>query len=833
MLHHDTGPAHRSATRSRLDPDISTQDALRLLTRDDNDPKGLDRRRFLQLMGMGAGAGVMLGGLGEMTMPGVLPGRYRDAWAGAPVGPTDGILVLIGQFGGSDGLNTVVPYPNATYQQQHGSIAIPANQVLQLNSSVGLHPSLGYVKSLYDRGEVAVVQGVGYPNPDLSHFTSMALWMYGKAGNGTPATGWIGRWLDGLGADAQFRAATIGQGLPLHLIGDVQRGTAIPQWGIGFGGGDDQHDLWMYDAIRQYAASAAGRGPWHDAIAATMNSVIDVGQKVGPVFSRDLPENDFQKKMTVVARLINADLGLRVIDTGQDGYDTHSSQPALFSGLLGDFDAAIKAFYTTLDDRFRSRVTIMTYSEFGRTSYSNDSEGTDHGTVNNHFIIGQGVKGGLYGAQPSLVGLGRWDRMAHSVDFRSMYASVLDGWMGGGASTVLGGTFPNLGVFKQSPGQGVGGGSLPTSVLGDFVGVTPARLYDSRTGGRLLPLGAGTTGEVQVTGAGGVPASGVTAVALNVTATAATAASSFTVWPTGDTKPDVANLIMPAGRSVPNLVIVKVGAAGRVNITNDLGAVHSVVDVVGYFRTTAASRLQPVTPFRALDTRNGTGGRTGALGAAGSYDVLIRGVGGVPVGAESVVINVTAVSPTATGYATVWPSGQARPLASSLNYVPGLIVPNLVIAKLGSSGKVSVYNHAGSTHFVVDILGYLSPTAPGRFFPLAAARVLDTRSAFGGSGPVGAATTNSVQVTGVGGVPSSGVSAVSLNIAAISPTANTYITAWPSGEAKPISSNLNPRVGSNVANLAVIKVGAGGKVQLYNHAGNTDLVVDVVGYFTS
>jgi|JI10StandDraft_1071094.scaffolds.fasta_scaffold22125_6 uncharacterized protein (DUF1501 family) len=817
-----------------LDPDISTQDALRLLTDPDNDPAGLDRRRFLQLMGWGVGAGAMMGGLGEVLAPDLLPGRLREAGAAAPIGPTDGILVLVGHFGGSDGLNTVVPFTNSTYYAQHGNLAVPANQVLQLNSSVGLNPNLSFLKTLYDRNEVAVIQGVGYPNPDLSHFTSMALWMYGRAGSGYPTSGWVGRWLDGLGGgDQLLRAATVGQGLPLHLIGETRRGTSIPYWGVGFGGGDDEYDMIMYDAMRSFAATPSGRGPWHDAVANTIKGVIDVGQEVGPVFSRPLPESDMVKKMTVVARLINADLGLRVIDTAQDGYDTHSSQPGMFTDLLSDFDAGLRAFYTTLDDRFRSRVTIMTYSEFGRTSFSNDSDGTDHGTSNNHFVIGEGVKGGLYGQQPSLAGLQRWDRMPHHVDFRSMYGSVLDGWMGGGASTVLGGSYPNLGLFKASPGAGVGTGSLPPTVLGDFVGVTPARLYDSRSIGRKLPLGAGTTAEVQVLGAGGVPASGVTAVALNVTATGATESSSFTVWPSGDVKPADANLLMPSTRSVPNLTIVKVGASGRVNITNDLGAVHCVVDVVGYFRTAAGNRLAPVSPFRALDTRNGTGGRTGAIGANSSYDVTVRGVGGVPANADSVVVNVTAVSPTVNSWATVWPTGETRPNASSLNYVANQTVPNLVIAKIGANGKISIYNYLGAAHFVVDILGYMSSSSPGRHFALPAAKLLDTRPDFGGSGPVGPNATRTLTVTGVGGVPASGVSAVALNIAAFNPTASTFITAWPNGETRPNASSLNPRAGVDVANLAILKVGTGGQVQLYNYLGSVNLVIDVVGYFTS
>jgi hypothetical protein len=613
-------------------------------------------------------------------------------------------------------------------------------------------------------------------------------------------------------------------------VGEQTRGIAVPPWGLGFGGEPSDEAQRGYGAIRRFSAASAGRGAWHDAAASVMRDVIDVGQQVGPVFRRDLPDNDLVRKMTVAARLVNADLGLRVIDTGFDGFDTHAGQPARLAELLTELDDALRAFFTTLDDRFRSRVTVMTYSEFGRTSWSNDSAGTDHGTANNHFLIGAGVKGGLYGAQPSLAGVQRWDRVGFNVDFRSMYATVLDGWMDGGSSTVLGGTFPNLGCFDAAPGAGTAAGPVPVTVQGDWVGLNPARLYDSRSSGRMLPLGAGTTGEVQVLGAGGVPSTGVTAVALNVTAVGATGSSSFVVWPCGGTAPDVANVSVPTGFAMGSLVIAKPGAGGRVNITNDIGAAHCVVDVVGYFRTTAANRLQSLTPFRAMDTRNGTGGRTGALGPGGSFELAVRGVGGVPANADSVVVNVTAVQPTAGGYLTVWPAGQTRPLASSLNFPAGATVPNLVISKIGSNGKVGIFNANGNTHVVADVVGYLSSTAPGRHFVLEPFRLLDTRP--DDVAPLGPASSTNLQVLGIGGVPASGVSAVALSIAAKSPTANTFVTAWPGGVARPTTANLNPRAGIDVSNLAIVRVGADGTVNLYNQNGTLDLVVDMVGWFS-
>lgn len=828
-----------------LDPDISTEDAKRLLSisdiTDPDDRLALDRRRFLQMVGWGVGAGAMIGGLGEAIAPDLVPGRLREAWAGNPIGPTDGILVVLGFDGGNDFLNTFVPYNNSNYYAQRPGFAIPGAQTLPLNNivnaaptgsstGIGLNNRLPYLKSLYDRGEVAVVQGVGYPNPDLSHFTSMGYWMAGRTS--TPTSGWIGRWLDGRPTNDLFSVATVGHYLPLSLIGVNRRGTAIPPWGLGFGSDTGDADLRMYEGVRDVASATAGRGVLHDAMAAGMKGVVDVGQEVAPIFERPIPESDLQRKLTVAARLINADLGLRIIDTAYGGFDTHSSQPGTHGELMVELDAALRAFFTTLDDRFRSRVTIMTYSEFGRTSYSNDSDGTDHGTAATHMFIGRAVNGGMFGQMPNLANLDPWDRLEHHVDFRAMYTSAIDGWMGGGASSVLGGTFGTYGnVFKAAPGAGVATGSVPATVLGDYQSLTPYRIYNSRVGmgTRQQQLGAGTTAEVEVTGIGGVPSSGVTAVAVNVVSVAATEKTRFTVWPTGDVKPDVANVRSEANRAVPSLVLVKVGKGGRINVLNDLGATDCIIDVAGYFRTAAGDRLQSLTPVRVLNTRTGIGGRSTPLGAAQSMNLQVAGVNGVPSNATAVVINVTAVQPTAKSYATVWPAGATRPTAASLNFEIGQTVPNLVIARVGTGGAISIYNNGGSTHFIGDVLGYMLPATagPGRYFPVPAAKVLDTRA----GAKVGAASTTAVTVTG-GSVPSN-ATAVAVNLSAIAPTMNSFITAWPNGETRPVSANLNPLAGADVANLAIVKVGTSGRIQLYNQNGSTHLVAEVVGYFSA
>ncbi|MGB8858886.1 MAG: DUF1501 domain-containing protein [Ilumatobacteraceae bacterium] len=829
-----------------IDPDISSTDALRLLSTRDIDSAGIDRRRFLQLMGWGVGAGAMLGGLGEVVGADLLPGNLRDAFAATPIGAHDGILVLLGQFGGSDGLNIVVPHSNATYYQQHGSIAIPANQVLPINGQVGLHPDLVYLKALYDAGQVAIVQGVGYPDPDLSHFSSMAYWMTGKAGNGPQNSGWIGRWLDSLSGDDPFRAVTVGQGLPLHLIGANKRGIAIPQWGVGFGGDTDVHALRMYEAMRAYAGTSAGRGQWHDMMAQTMKGVIDVGQLVAPVFDATLPDNDLEKKLTVAARLINANLGIRVIDTGQDGFDNHSSEPADLSGLMLDFDHALQAFFAVLAPEYRSRVTIMTYSEFGRTSWSNDSSGTDHGTTNNHFIIGPSVRGGLYGQQPSLANLDRWDRMDFNVDFRSLYATVLDRWLGGGAATVLGGTYEQFDVFREPPG-GVappppppsGGGGGTTTIIGNptgFVPLSPVRILDTRgpVGGHPAAFGARETWSLPVRGVAGVPADAA-AVVVNLTGAGASADTYLTAWRAGEGMPATSNVNVVANGAVPNLAVIGVGSNGAINLFNSVGSAHVLADLVGYFRegTADTTALTSLVPTRLMDTRDGNGGRSGAFDGGTEFDLQITGRGGVPGTCAAAVLNVTVVGATDDTFITVWPNGEGMPATSSVNARAGETAANLVIAKLGADGKLRIRNDRGAAHVLVDVAGYFTAGSGGRYLPVSPQRLVDTRSGIGAAKARVGATPLSVQIAGVNGLPASGIAAVQINLTAVAPSEDTYLTVYPSGAAKPNASNLNLRGGGVRANSVVARVGPDGKILVACGQGDSDVLVDVVGYFTA
>ena len=371
-----------------------------------------------------------------------------------------------------------------------------------------------------------------------------------------------------------------------------------------------------------------------------------------------------------------------------------------------------------------------------------------------------------------------------------------------------------------------------------YVPLNPSRVLDTRdgTGGNISALASTTYTEVKVTGVGGVPATGATAVVLNVTVDAPLTAGFITAWPSGEAQPTVSNLNFVAGQTVPNLVTVKVGANGRVNRYNSEGFTSAVADVVGYYTATrppTGGLFTAITPGRVLDTRNGTGqgGSTAPIGAGQSINVQVTGTGGVPsTGVTGVALNVTVDQPTNPGFLTVWPTGDVRPLASSHNFVPGLTVANLVLAKVGTGGQVSIFNFAGSTHVVADVVGYFSASG-GMFVPVSPARIVDSRFGVGNgvNGPLGQQVTINVAVAGVGPVPSNATAAI-VNVTSVNSSLPSFITVWPTGDAKPTASTVNPRPGVPVPNLAYLKLGSSGQLSIFNNTGSTDYLVDVFGY---
>lgn len=812
-----------------LDRDISTAQALHHLSScEPTEANALDRRRFLQLVGLGLGAG-MVAGPGTSLLDSAFSSSADTAWAAGPIEPGEGILLLIGLHGGNDGLNTVVPITDGRYYDQHGALAVPAETTLRIGADTGLHPALTSLKEIWDRGELAIVEGIGYENPDLSHFTSMAKWMSGRP-TGPTTSGWVGRWLDGQlsGSKDLFAAAEIGHLLPLHMIGESSRATTIPAARPLFGASDDAADQRIYQTMRTLGAN--GQTHWQDRIGKAFVDQLDVSEAIAPLIPGELPSKGLAARLEVSARLINANLGFRVLSAGLADFDSHASQPDMHPLLLEELNLGIRRFFEVLDPQWLSRVTVMTYSEFGRTSHSNDGVGTDHGTSSAHFVFGANVQGGFYGQRPSLSGLGRWERMAHHVDFRDYYGSVIDGWLGGGGSDVLGKNISDLGIFSSPP---TGGPTFASTAPGDFVPISPVRLIDTRdgTGTPAARIGPEGTLTVRTAGVSGLPASGIRAVVVNVTATGTDTDTYLTLYKRGVGRPNAANLNPTPLRAVGNLVVTGVSDAGEFNVFNKNGSTHCVVDIAGYYTSTAASRLNPLVPSRILDTREGNGAPATRATGGQTIDVVVAGRGGVPdSGVQAVVLNVTAVNPTQSGYITAHAHGDVRPGVSSVNYLPGYDTPNLVMCKVGASGKISLFASGGTLDIVADVVGCYTSTG-SQHLSLTPSRILDTR--VGSGAPlqrVGAGSEINLQVRGRGGV-SNTASAVVLNVTAVKATARGYVTVYPDGVARPVAANLNVGPGQTVPNLVVAKIGDSGSVRLYNHAGTIDLVADVNGFF--
>ncbi len=826
-----------------LDPDISTAEALaRLSVPDsalitpDSDRALLDRRRFLQLVGMGAGAGLVAGGGGTL-LDSLIPGYDPSAWAAGPLGPNDGIVVVLGMFGGNDGLNMVVPYNDSDYYEMHGSLAIPGAQTLDLDGDVGLHPALTDLKTWWDRGEMAIVEGIGYPTPDLSHFNSMAYWMSGRP-NQIPTSGWLGRWLDGYlgGGSDLYAAAEIGNSIPLHLIGEHHRGTGVPARRPSYGAATDERSLRNYQALRDLRSN--DHGQWFGAVSQAFVDYLEVSKTLAPIIPEDdeLPDNDIVARLEVAARLINANLGFRVLTAGWGDFDSHAGQPNQHGARMQDLNDAIARFFAVLDPAWSTRVTLMTFSEFGRTPWDNDGAGTDHGTSAPHFVIGRNVAGGRYGQRPSMHNLARWDRMEHHVDFRSYYGSVIDGWLGGGSSDVIGAGFETLPLFSRAPGVGTPapGGGVPGRTLNgsSFVPVTPARIADTRDGTLVTAGALGAEGvlRVKVAGVGGLPETGVTAVVANVTAVDATSPMFFTVYPGGMTRPGTSNINGGPGRPVPNLVVMGVGSDGYIEVFNSHGATHCLVDVFGYFQAGDGDHFTSLAPQRLFDTRSGLGVRPGKLGHMESVELAVAGAVGVPDGATAVVMNLAVTEADDFGFLRLTPTGTPPAETSNVNFFPGDTVPNLVVCRLGTDGKVTLDGAGAGKHALGDVFGYFGDTGD-RLQPTAPTRVLDTRDGTGvDMGQIGPARTIDVSIAGAHGVPAN-ATAVILNVAATNVAGPSFVSVWPRGGAAPDTSNLNVMGGQTLANLVICRLGDGGALTVANPVANCDVLADVLGYF--
>ncbi|MBV8374621.1 MAG: DUF1501 domain-containing protein [Candidatus Eremiobacteraeota bacterium] len=366
-------------------------------------------------------------------------------------------LVLINLQGGNDGLNCVVPHGDQRYYQVRPNLAIAQSDVLDVDARVGFNPMMRAFKALYDKGAVAIVQGVGYPGPSYSHFRSTEIWQTGVPDH-YEHTGWLGRYFDDapLPANNLFNGVAISQTLPEVLASNH---TDIPsifnpaQYGLAF-----DRDAAMRLAFRNEARDT--RLPFRSPYVARVMEIEDHAQRgseelpkliAGYKTQASYPASPLGRSLSLAAQIIGSDLGTKVIYVEHGSFDTHQNQRAVQDRLLGQFSDAVSAFYDDLAVHGTdARVLTMTFSEFGRRIEENGSRGTDHGEASPLFLIGGGVKGGLYGEPPDLTN-NNIGNVRFSTDFRSVYATVLERWLVRPSAGVLGGTFAAIPVLG-SPG---------------------------------------------------------------------------------------------------------------------------------------------------------------------------------------------------------------------------------------------------------------------------------------------------------------------------------------------------------------------------------------------
>jgi uncharacterized protein (DUF1501 family) len=369
------------------------------------------------------------------------------------------ILVVLQLSGGNDGLNTVVPFADPGYAQLRPSLGV-ADQALRLTDQLGLHPNLAKVKDLYDQGKVAVVQGVGYPNPNRSHFRSMDIWHTAHP-ESFERSGWLGRYVDACQCGQEPGA------MPAISVGDQLNGLfwtettlvpAVASIGAFSFLTDTKYKndrTFQLQALHSIYSQAGTFSPYETLIRKGTLSALagsDELQRLAAAYKTpiDYPANNgLANQLKLVAQVIAGDVGTRLFSVSMGGFDTHANQKDHHATLLGQMGDAIDAFMRDLATINRQDdVVLMTFSEFGRRARQNGSQGTDHGTAEPMFVIGNRVHGGLYGTYPSLEDLDPNGDLKYSADFRSVYAGVLKDWVGTDPTPVLGGSFDPIEVIR-------------------------------------------------------------------------------------------------------------------------------------------------------------------------------------------------------------------------------------------------------------------------------------------------------------------------------------------------------------------------------------------------
>lgn len=406
--------------------------------------KEVSRRKFLKQ------------GLGVVGVSLTLPSIWSLAAKAADFAPRQSgktkILVLVQMGGGNDGLNTVIPYTDGAYYKARPVIGIAADKALPLDGKTALHPDMTAFADLYESGKLAIVQGVGYPTPNRSHFRSIEIWQTGFPDR-IENTGWLGRYLDSCCAHGAgenlFPAVNVDPILPKSLLADQ---VTVPSVNNPMEFKFRTDPMYQQDreaqvqAFNEIYADFDLKRPHADLLrkaGVDANAASDYLQRLVKNYqsTAKYPTGSFGNGLKFIAQMIAGGLNAPVFSVSLDGFDTHTNQLRTQAGLLKQLSEGVTAFYEDLKaHKVDDDVVLMAFSEFGRRVAENGGRGTDHGTAAPAFVAGTNIRGGIYGEQPSLTNLDNGD-LKYVIDFRSMYATILDKWLAADSKSILAGSF--------------------------------------------------------------------------------------------------------------------------------------------------------------------------------------------------------------------------------------------------------------------------------------------------------------------------------------------------------------------------------------------------------
>ena len=393
----------------------------------------IKRRNFIQIGSLATSTILVPNFLKAFEKPQMLP-------------PGNKVVVVIQFSGGNDGLNTVIPFRNDIYYKERPGLSIKKEEALQLNDEVGLHPSLTHFRTLHDKGNLAILNNVGYPNPDRSHFRSMDIWQSASESNEIVQSGWVGRYLDAMchGCDKPTQVLELDDTLSLALKGEQMNGLAFKNPKNLFGSSQEKFFRELSNNHEHHAEAPVDY--LYKTMAETISSAdyIFKQSRLHPT-NQQYPATQLGQSMKTIASLIFSEINTKVYYVSLGSFDTHVQQENRQKRLFDELNGALKSFTEDLSQNHRMEdVLIFSFSEFGRRVAQNASGGTDHGTANNMFFISGNLKQkGILNELPDLSKLVDGD-LQHTVDFKSVYATVLNNWLGADQAKILKGKYQPL-----------------------------------------------------------------------------------------------------------------------------------------------------------------------------------------------------------------------------------------------------------------------------------------------------------------------------------------------------------------------------------------------------